>query len=108
MPLPDSRFEDQPGLAADGSVTLVLSGDLDLNTEAALAAQLRGVLAQRPRQVIFDLAGVGFADLSTLRALVTVHGDASDVLPPVLRHPPLVVIRLLEVSGLAEHCVIVP
>jgi anti-sigma B factor antagonist len=108
VPLPDSRFEEQPGVAADGSVTLVLSGDLDLNTETALAAQLHGILAQHPRQVIFDLTGVTFADLSTLRALVTVHGGASDALPPVLRHPPLVVVRLLEVSGLAEHCVIVP
>lgn len=108
MTLPDSRFEERPGVAADGSVTLVLSGDLDLSTGAALTAQLNGILAQRPRQVIFDLSGVGFADLATLRALVTIHGGAPGALPPVLCRPPLVVVRLLEVSGLAEHCVVLP
>lgn len=106
MALPDSRSEERPGVGADGSVTLVLSGELDLSTFAALAAQLNDILAQNPRQVIFDLSGVSFADLGALRALVTIHRGIPGALPPVLCHPPHVVVRLLEVSGLAEHCVI--
>ncbi|HEY3957552.1 MAG TPA: STAS domain-containing protein [Streptosporangiaceae bacterium] len=105
MALPESPFGARPDVAGDGSVTLALAGELDLSTEATLAAQLTGIRAGRPRQVIFDLSGVSYADLGTLRALVTSHRGA-DELPPVLCHPPPVVIRLLEVSGLAEHCVI--
>lgn len=106
MPLPESPFEARPDVAGDGSVTLVLSGELDLSTEATLAAQLNGIRAGRPRQVIFDLSRVSYADLGALRALVTGHRSGGE-LPPVLCHPPPVVVRLLEVSGLAEHCVIV-
>jgi anti-anti-sigma factor len=103
--LRDSPFEARPGVAGDESVTVTLAGELDLSTEGALAAQLDGIRAGRPRQVIFDMSQVSFADLGALRALVTVGGQ--DALPPVLCHPPPVVVRLLEVSGLAGHCVIV-
>ena len=105
MALPESPFEARPDRTGDGSVTLVLTGELDLSTAASLAAQLSGIRAGQPRQVIFDLSRVSYADLGTLRALVT--GNRGDnELPPVLCHPPPVVLRLLEVSGLAEHCVI--
>ena len=105
MALRDSPFEARPNAAGDESVTVTLAGDLDLTTEAALAAQLARLRAGRPRPVIFDMSQVSYADLGTLRALVT--GGGPDAPPPVLCHPPLVVVRLLEVSGLAEHCVIV-
>jgi anti-anti-sigma factor len=103
--LRDSPFEARQGVAGDGSVTLALAGDLDLCTSAALASKLDGISAGHPRQVIFDMSQVSYADLGTLRALVT--GGGQDAPPPVLCHPPPVVIRLLEVSGLAEHCIIV-
>ena len=106
MALRDSPFEAQPSVASDGTVTLALAGDLDIGTAAALADQLDGIRGGHPRQVIFDLSQVSYADLGTLRALVTSGGR--DALPPVLCHPPPVVVRLLEVSGLAERCVIVP
>ena len=105
MALRDSPFEARASVAADGSVTVTLAGELDLSTEDALAAHLDGIRAGRPRQVIFDMSQVSFADLGALRALVT--GGDQDALPPVLCHPPPVVVRLLEVSGLAGHCVIV-
>lgn len=106
MALRDPPFEARPGVTGDGSVTLVLAGELDLNTAASLAAQLDVIRAGHPRQVIFDMSQVSYADLGTLRALVTGHGGGPDALPPVLCHPPPVVVRLLEVSGLAAHCVI--
>lgn len=108
MALRDSPFEARPGVAGDGSVTLALSGELDLSIAAALGDQLDGIRAGRPRQVIFDMSRVSYADLGTLRALVTGQGGGPDALRPVLCHPPPVVVRLLAVSGLAEHCVIVP
>jgi anti-anti-sigma factor len=104
--LPESPYEARPDVAGDGSVTLVLSGDLDLSTEATLAARLNDIRAGRPRQVIFDLSRVSYTDLGALRALVTGHRGGGE-LPPLLCHPPPVVLRLLEVSGLAEHCIII-
>jgi anti-anti-sigma regulatory factor len=104
--LRDSPFEARPDVPGDRPVTVALSGELDLTTGTALAAQLAGIWAGHPRQVIFDLSGVTYADLGALRALVT--GGDVEALPPVLCHPPLVVVRLLEVSGLAAHCVIMP
>lgn len=107
MALRNSPFEAQPGVAGEDSVTLALSGELDVSTAAALDAQLNGIRAGQSRRVIFDMSRVRYADLGTLRALVTGRGGGRGALPAVLCHPPPVVVRLLEVSGLAEHCVIV-
>jgi anti-anti-sigma factor len=86
------------------TVTVVLSGELDFRVVPALSEHLVPVLAARPRQLIFDLAQVTFADCASAR-LIT---HAGRYLPagrgPVVKNPVPVVRRIFEVTGLADHC----
>ena len=51
---------EQTNAAAQPIVTLALEGRLDNSTVASLEAKLNPILATKPAQVIFDLAGLKF------------------------------------------------
>ncbi|HXP58806.1 MAG TPA: STAS domain-containing protein [Streptosporangiaceae bacterium] len=89
---------------ADGTATLVITGELDLITIPALAWQLDQVLAQSPDRVVFDLTRVAFVDVAAARLI----SGATRALPragrPVLRRPSPEARRVLELTGLAQLC----
>ncbi len=57
----------------DGSLRLVVSGDLDLATAPLLAAALQEAEAGSAALIVVDLTGVPFVDSTGLRALVAGH-----------------------------------
>lgn len=97
------RLSIHPELA-DGTATLVISGELDLITIPALAWQLDQVLAQSPARLVFDLTRVAFVDVAAARLI----SGATQTLPsagrPVLRRPSLEARRVLELTGFARLC----
>ena len=66
------------GESAHGdAVDLALSGDLDMSATFALEPVLDRVLAADPRELVLDLAGVGFVDSSGLGLLIATHERAT-------------------------------
>jgi anti-anti-sigma factor len=86
------------------TITIVLSGDLDIVNRSWLARHLAEAMKQQPRRLVFDMAEVGFADSAALRLIVR----AGQLLPcggrPVIRNPPRVVRRVLQITGLEALC----
>jgi stage II sporulation protein AA (anti-sigma F factor antagonist) len=88
-------------LVSDG--TIVVVGELDAFTSPQLDDAIDG-LDVVGSAVVIDLAGVTFIDSSALQVLVAHHRRlATGERRLELRNPSDVVIRLLDVSGLAAH-----
>ncbi len=86
---------------ADGTVTIIMTGELDLAGTPALAARLSPILDGQPRRLVFDMTGVGFIDVAAARLIA---GTAQSLPPggrPVIRFPSPLVRRVLELTGLA-------
>lgn len=101
--LADSDSRTPPAVSvsfSDGTATLVLHGELDLLTAAALSEKLTQALDKGPERLVFDLADVPFIDCASARII----GLAGQALPggcrPVLRSPGPGIRRLLELIGL--------
>jgi anti-sigma B factor antagonist len=87
-------------LTEDVDGTLILVGEIDSYTAPALAERL----ANEPKVLTVDLAGVSFIDSSGLRILVEAHQARIDADASLtLRSPSAAVQRLLEISGLSSH-----
>ena len=84
----------------DGTVTVTVSGELDISNADVLRHELADVTDASPPRVVFDLGGLSFVDSSGIAVLVQVANSAAEV--NVARASP-VVRRILEVTGLAEH-----
>lgn len=54
----------------DGRHTLALDGELDIASAPMLEAALGEVCAQRPKEVVLEMAGVEFVDSSGLNAIL--------------------------------------
>ena len=87
-----------------GTLTIVLSGDLDIVNRAWLARHLAETMKQQPRRLVIDMAGVGFADSASLRLIVRAGQLLPDGGRPVVRHPRPVVHRVLQITGLDTFC----
>jgi anti-sigma B factor antagonist len=79
----------------------MLSGEVDAHTAPALAA----TMSQLPAgTVTIDVAEVSFMDSSGLRVLMDVttraRGAGGDL---VVLRPTAAIVRLVEISGLADH-----
>jgi anti-sigma B factor antagonist len=91
--------------AEDGELRLV--GELDAYTGPSLQEALAALGPES--DVTLDLGEVTFIDSSALRILVGETATRADAGGAVrLRGPSVAVLRLLEVSGLADHFEIVP
>lgn len=92
-----------PTTARDGSVEVVLAGELDLATAPVVHAALDPHVAAAPVRLVIDLRLVEFMDCSGLKPLIAaardVHATGGVV---ALRHPGRTVRRLLEVCNVAE------
>ncbi len=86
-------------LVSDGTITVVLAGEVDL----LAIPRLRAVLAEHvgERDVVLDLSGVAFCDSSALRVLVDAQRSSSAAGRELVIHDPSPAVRgLFEVSGL--------
>jgi anti-anti-sigma factor len=88
---------------ATGTVTVVLSGELDLTSIPSLAAHLEQILAGQPRQLVFDMTRVGFLDCAAARVIAGTRASLPDGRRPVVRRPGPEPGRALELTGLAAH-----
>ena len=72
LPLFDVETE-----AADGVVTLSLTGELDYGTVGTLQGSLAGVVRKHPADRLrIDLRGLEFIDSAGMSALIAAHADA--------------------------------
>ncbi|HEY4938603.1 MAG TPA: STAS domain-containing protein [Actinomycetota bacterium] len=67
------RFACERGVAAEGLVALVLSGELDIETVPVFEAEIERVLADAPATVVLDLPSLEFLDSTGLRAILEAH-----------------------------------
>jgi anti-anti-sigma factor len=101
------HFSIRPELA-DGTATLVITGELDLTTVPALTWHLEQLLGQlparAPSRLVFDLTRVRFIDVAAARLI----SQATQSLPaagrPVIRRPSLGVRRVLALTGFDALC----
>jgi anti-anti-sigma factor len=84
-----------------GHTVLVVGGDLDIATTAALRDEIVKILAATTTPVIIDLSGVSFCDASGLALLVGAQRRAQlDGRTVVLAGPRPNVLKLLHITGL--------
>lgn len=87
-----------------GTVTVVLSGELDLTSVPSLAAHLEQVLARQPRGLVFDMTRVDFLDCAAARLIAGTRASLPGGRRPVLRGPGPEAGRVLDLTGLAADC----
>lgn len=95
-PQPWLRIETYP---ADDRVLVVVSGDLDIDTEQMLQSALRDALAGSVSGVDLDLSGVEFCDCSGLNVLLRMRRRAlADAKTVAIRTAGATVERLLDLT----------
>jgi anti-anti-sigma factor len=87
-----------------GTVTVVLSGDLDPVTSSLLRQRLTQALDERPQRLVFDMAQVGFIDCAAARLIVGTGRYLPAGRRPVIRCPSAAVRLTLTLTGLDAHC----
>jgi len=93
--------------AHDGSVVLVLVGELDPHTAPTLREHLDAAVGSATTEVVLDVAGLSFIDSSGLRVIIAAHKDMEGRGGRlILRSPTATTRRLLDITGLADHIVV--
>src|SRR5690349_18496857 len=90
--------------SANGTVTLVVTGDVDFASADELAGRMTAILADDAvRRLVVDFAGVGFLDSSGIAALVSAYRAAQIRRAGfrVVNCPPRC-LRVLQITGLDE------
>lgn len=86
-----------------GRAVLAVTGAIDLQTRVKLLDAGHQALTSSPSRLVLDLDKVTFIDSTGIGALVELGHDASDGGGGlVLRDPSRRVMRILEISGLAD------
>lgn len=83
-----------------GTAVVTLSGEIDVSCAGSLAECLNRILAGQPRQLIIDMAGVGFIDSSGVHAIVRARRQMPPGCPVVLRSPRKQARRVFELTRL--------
>ncbi len=89
---------------SDGTMLVVLHGDLDLASAPALASGYAEVVRQQPRRMVIDLADVGYLDCASARLIAALGRALPAGERPVLRQPNPAVLRMLQVTGQDASC----
>lgn len=84
----------------DGGVVVAIVGELDMDTAETLALGVAAVLAERPKRLTVDLAGLSFADSSAIALWVRWAGAVGEIR---LRNASPLVHRVITTMGLAER-----
>lgn len=90
--------------ARPGTTTIFVTGELDLVTMPLLAEQLILVARDKPRRLVFDLAGTYFMDCVSARLIAGAGRWLPENRRPVVRCPGPCVRRVLELTGLDACC----
>lgn len=98
---------DPPGftvVVTAETVTVVLSGELDITSEGFLISRLASVRREEPRQLVFDTAQVTFIDCASARLLAGTGDWLPPGVKPVIARPAPAVRRVFQASGLDARC----
>ncbi len=88
-----------------GSVQVAVAGEIDIATGGQLSEAIATALAQRPEELILDLAGVKFADSQLVHVLEEVSGAEAEALEGVrVVGAGRQVARMLALCGLDHLC----
>lgn len=99
------RLQCDPGLVSstfrEGDATVVeFWGDADIGTLSVVVAALDRVIAGRDGPVVVDLAGIGFIDTATVRAVIVAGSQLRDLGRRLqVRSPSRLARRMLTLSG---------
>ncbi|MER7004727.1 STAS domain-containing protein [Dactylosporangium sp. NPDC000555] len=97
-----TEFAAQATPAADGTITVTASGELDMTTAPELINVLRKAIHRHgPSRVDLDLTGVTFMDSTGLQVLVAANTDVGGELRITGTSP--TVHRLLQLTGVLEE-----
>jgi anti-anti-sigma factor len=96
------------GASRDSTLTVTIRGELDASTAQALSESLEQVLREGPRNLVLDLAEVGFMDCAAARAMARACNARPDRPCLILRRPRPIVRRLLSLTGLDAQCTVRP
>lgn len=90
--------------AADGHLSLAVSGELDMASSAMLAEAVRDAVADQPTRLTIDMSRVTFVDSSGLRVLVLGRELALERTVAFQNDSPQKgVRRVLEVTGVLSY-----
>jgi anti-anti-sigma factor len=93
----------ESGTDASGRTVLVVSGAIDLQTREQVLLAARDALAADSQTLVLDLGGVTFIDSTGIGALIELGHDGADSgAGLVIRNPSQRVLRILEMTGLAD------
>lgn len=94
----------------NGSVTVTVTGDLDLLTKASLRAHLARILSgPHHAQIILDLHELGFIDASGLGTLIAIQNLAQRrVTMLLLADPPPNLLQIIVIARLEGHFTLAP
>ena len=90
--------------ATGAAVTAVLRGEFDMTSEGFLSGHLERIRARRPRRLIFETAQVAFLDCGSARLIAGTGRWLPAGVKPVVSHPPPIVRRVLQASGIVALC----
>lgn len=91
----DSNFDE-------GVTFLMVAGDVDVATADELRQAGEQAITEATGTLRIDLSGVTFLDSSGIAALVRIRNTAADSTTLILENPPPRVVKVLELTGLAD------
>ena len=90
-------------IGPDGSVSLRLTGEIDVSNADQVEAALKEATREGPEELLLDLRAVTFLDTAGLRLILLAHRwqkRAGHALRLLLGEPESAARRVLEISGL--------
>jgi anti-anti-sigma factor len=87
-----------------GTATLVIIGELDLNTMPLLSERLSLILRRKPRRLVVDMARTGFIDCASARLIAGAVRSLPDTGQLVIRRPSSAVRRVFQLTTLDAGC----
>lgn len=88
------------------TLTVALSGELDVTSVGFLTDRLAHLPWERPRRLVFEAALVTFMDCASARLIVGTDHLLPPGVKPVVVCPAPIVRRVLQASGLSARCVL--
>jgi anti-sigma B factor antagonist len=85
------------------TITVMLTGELDVTTRPVLTERLLPILATKPRRLVLDMAGTDFMDCGSARLIASARWWLPDDARLVVRRPSRAVRRVLELTGLDAY-----
>jgi anti-anti-sigma factor len=90
------------------TVIVVLRGELDVTVEGFLYGRLSRIREIRPSRLVFEMAQVTYLDCASARLIAGTGDWLPAGVKPVVSHPPPIVRRVLEASGIGAFCELGP